>query len=100
MEKYLSIYLVHKNTRSFFSADSVIGVDMPAVNTLKIWYQSGSSLTFTLSGSFAPDNNAPADYISEIISTAITGENIIQEELVGIADLAGNATQLLSVVIA
>ena len=100
MEKSLSIYLVDKNSRSFFSLDNVLGVDMPAANELKIWYTSGATATFTLSGSFAPDINTPADYLSEVIATAVVGENVLQDELVGVTDLAGNDTKLLSVVLA
>ena len=100
MEKSLSIYLVDKNARSFYSLDGVLGVTMPAANTLTIWYQSGATAEFTLSGAFAPDNNGPADYISQVIATSVVGENILQEELVGVTDLAGNDTKILSVVLA
>jgi len=77
-----------------------MGVDMPAVNELKIWYTSGATATFILSGSFGPDINTPADYLSEVIATAVVGENVLQDELVGVTDLAGNDTKLLSVVLA
>jgi len=73
---------------------------MPANNEVALWYQGGMTLTFTLSGTFAGDNNAPVDYISDVIATAVAGENTLEEELVGITDLSGNATQILSVAIA
>lgn len=109
MEKYLSIHLTTPASRSLISANGIVGINMSAVNTVKIWYKEGKTITLTLSANMAANDNSVANLLSNEIAkltfdtsneTYITGINLIPTPFDKIADAAGADVTITSMTIA
>ena len=109
MEKYLSIYLTTPACRSLISANGIVGINMSAVNTVKIWYKEGKTITLTLSANMAANDNSVANLLSDEIAklhadssyeSYTTGISVIPTPLDRTEDAAGADVTITSMTIA